>query len=123
MLCRKISDFFYSNFVIFALCELGMTLPDYFMALIRAKAKCAMDGRDLLLKAKKVKAEEAVGMGFVDAVKGGAEEVVEAAVKMGEEMGNRGWDGNVYREIRKSLYPELCGLLGLKIRSVVPSKL
>lgn len=96
-------------------------MPDYFTALVRAKVPSPGARRDVLLRAAKVKAEEAVGMGLVDSAHDSGEKVVEAAVRMGEELGKRKWDGEVYAEIRKALYPELCAVLGLVVgKAIVP---
>ncbi|KAL2465581.1 Enoyl-CoA delta isomerase 2 [Abeliophyllum distichum] len=103
--------------------DIGMTLPDYFTALIRAKIGSASARRSLVLRATKLKAEEAVEMGIVDSAHASAEEAVQAAMCLCEELSKKRWDGKVYAEIRKALYPELCGLLGLKDESILPSKL
>lgn len=103
--------------------DIGMTLPDYFTALIRGKIGSAGARRQLVLRAAKVAAEAAMGMGIVDSVHDSAEEVVEAAKRTAEELGKRRWNGAAYAGIRLSLYPEVCGLLGLKDQTVLPSKL
>ncbi|XP_059298957.1 enoyl-CoA delta isomerase 2, peroxisomal-like [Lycium ferocissimum] len=103
--------------------DIGMTLPDYFMALIRGKVGSAGARRSLVLKAAKIRAEEAVKMGIVDMAEPTAEAAVEAAVKLAEELGKKKWNGKAYAEIRKSLVPELCGILGLKETVVMPSRL
>ncbi|KAL3506081.1 hypothetical protein ACH5RR_031463 [Cinchona calisaya] len=103
--------------------DIGMTLPDYFTALLRSKLGSTSARRGLLLRTLKVKGEEAVEMGIVDSVHGSGEEVVEAAVRLAEELGKKKWEGKVYAEIRKALYPELCGILGLKDAQVLPSRL
>lgn len=77
--------------------------------------------RDILLKAVKMRAAEAVAMGIVDSVHDSGEATVEAAVHLGEELAKRKWDGEVYADIRKSLYPELCGLVGLAGKEVIAS--
>ncbi|KAK3043440.1 hypothetical protein RJ639_002019 [Escallonia herrerae] len=100
--------------------DIGMTLPDYFTALVRAKVADPAARRDVLLRAVRVRGEEAVAMGLVQSAHGGSEETVEAAVRLGEELGRRRWDGEVYGEIRKALYPELCGVLGLAANAVTP---
>ena len=46
--------------------DIGMTIPDYFGALVRSKGGKSKVHRDVLLRGVKVKAEEAVGMGLVD---------------------------------------------------------
>ncbi|KAI3790689.1 hypothetical protein L2E82_03917 [Cichorium intybus] len=103
--------------------DIGMTLPDYFTAIMRSKVGKPEARRDILLRAVKVKAEEAVAMGFVESAHDNGESVVEAAVHMAEELAKRKWDGEVYSEIRKSLYPELCGVLGLTTKDVVKPRL
>ncbi|XP_075654040.1 enoyl-CoA delta isomerase 2, peroxisomal-like [Castanea sativa] len=102
--------------------DIGLTFPDYFTALMRSKIGSASARRDILLTGKKVKGEEAVRMGIVDSAAHDSEEgVVEAAVRLGEQLVKRKWNGEVYAEIRKSLYPEICGVLGLVPKTVVAS--
>ncbi|KAK4355832.1 hypothetical protein RND71_024803 [Anisodus tanguticus] len=103
--------------------DIGMTLPDYFMTLIRSNIGSAGARRTLVLKAAKIRAEEAVAMGIVDSSHPTMDETVDAAVRMAEELGKKRWNGKAYAEIRKSLVPELCGLLGLKDTVVMPSRL
>ncbi|XP_059650896.1 enoyl-CoA delta isomerase 2, peroxisomal-like [Cornus florida] len=103
--------------------DIGMTFPDYFMALMRSKVASAAARRDVLLRATKVKAVAAVGMGIVDSAHDSGEKAVEAAVRLGGELSKRKWDGQVYAEIRKALYPEICGVLGLAHKEVVLSRL
>ncbi|KAJ0603167.1 hypothetical protein HanIR_Chr03g0147541 [Helianthus annuus] len=79
--------------------------------------------RDVLLRGVKVKADEAVVKGLVDSAYDSAEETVGGAVKLGEELVKRKWDGEVYGEIRKALYPEMCNVLGLTAKSVVKARL
>ncbi|KAL8486583.1 hypothetical protein ACS0TY_022851 [Phlomoides rotata] len=103
--------------------DIGMTLPDYFTALIRAKIGSSAARREVVLKAAKIGAEAAVGMGIVDSAYGTPEEVVAAAERKAEELAERGWSGDAYAGLRKSLYPEVCGMVGLKIEPVYPSRL
>lgn len=69
--------------------------------------------RNVLLSGMKLKAEDAVAMGIIDSAYDNAEKTVEAAVQLAEKLGKRKWDGGVYGEIRKSLHPELCEIVGL----------
>ncbi|KAH6767459.1 indole-3-butyric acid response 10 [Perilla frutescens var. hirtella] len=103
--------------------DMAMSLPDYFTALIKGKVGSSTARRELALRASKVGAEAAVRMGIVDAAYYSVEEVAAAAVRMAEDLGKRRWSGEAYAEIRKGLYPEVCGLLGLEVETVVPSKL
>ena len=92
-----------------------MTLPNYFSALVRSKIGGSSARRDVLLRGMKVKGEEALRMGIVDSAAHDSEEsVVEAAVRIEDSLAERKWNGEVYAEIRKSLYPEICGVIGFQ---------
>ncbi|KAF3952320.1 hypothetical protein CMV_022111 [Castanea mollissima] len=102
--------------------DLVMTLPDYFSALARSKIGGLSAQRDVLLIGMKVKGEKAVKMGIVDSATHNSEEsVVEAAMRIGDRLAERKWNGEVYAKIRKSLYPEICGVLGLVSKTIVAS--
>ena len=102
--------------------DLAITLLDYVAALMRSKIGGSAARRDVLLRGMKVKGEEAVRMGIVDlAAYDSKKSVVEAAVCLGDRLAERKWNGEVYAEIRKSLYPELCGVLGLVSKTIVAS--
>ncbi|XP_023739964.1 enoyl-CoA delta isomerase 2, peroxisomal [Lactuca sativa] len=103
--------------------DIGMTLPGYFTALMKSKVARPDVRRDVLLRGVRVKAEEAVAKGLIDSAYDNGEKAVEAGVHMAEELTKRKWDGEVYAEIRKSLYPELCGVLSLVSRDLVKARL
>ncbi|KAL0012413.1 hypothetical protein SO802_007521 [Lithocarpus litseifolius] len=80
--------------------DIGLTFLDYFTALMRSKIGSALARRDILLAGMKVKGEEAVRMGIMDsAVHDSEESVFEAAVRLGEQLVKRKWNGEVYAEI------------------------
>ncbi|KAL5096692.1 hypothetical protein RYX36_001019 [Vicia faba] len=58
-------------------------------------------------------------MGIVDSAHDSAETTVEAAVRLGEQLAEKKWVGEVYAEIRKSLYPDACKVLGLTPKPLV----
>ena len=95
-----------------------MTLLDYFSALVRSKIGGSSTRRDVLLRGMKVKGEEALRMGIVDSAAHDSEEsVVEAAVRIEDSLAERKWNGEVYAEIRKRLYPEIymwCAWIGFQ---------
>ncbi|KAE8650333.1 enoyl-CoA delta isomerase 2, peroxisomal [Cucumis sativus] len=103
--------------------DLGATLPDYFIALAKSKIGSSSVRRDVFLRGMKVRGETAVKMGLAESAHQGEDGVMEAAVRLGEELAARNWDGDVYAEIRKSLYPEISGLLGLTTKVITISKL
>ncbi|KAK7302739.1 hypothetical protein RJT34_13635 [Clitoria ternatea] len=99
--------------------NLGLPMPDYFAAVMRSKIRSPTALRDVMLGGVKVKAAEAVKMGIVDSAHDSAEKTVEAAMRLGEEFAQKKWVGEVYAEIRKSLYPDACKVLGLTQKSIV----
>ncbi|KAJ1434770.1 Enoyl-CoA hydratase/isomerase [Sesbania bispinosa] len=99
--------------------NIGLPLPDYFATMMRAKIRSPMALRDVVLGGVKVTAAEAVKMGIVDSAHDSVESTVEAAMRLGEEVGGRKWVGEAYAEIRKSLYPEACLVLGLPHKAIV----
>ena len=92
-----------------------MALSDYFSALVRSKIGGSSAQRDVLRRMK-VKGEEALRMGMIVdlAAHDSEESVVEAVVRLGDSLAERKWNGEVYAEIRKSLYPEICGVIGFQ---------
>ncbi|OIV96143.1 hypothetical protein TanjilG_13075 [Lupinus angustifolius] len=99
--------------------DLGLPLPDYFAAVMRERIKSPAALRDMMLRGVKVTGEEGVKMKIVDSVYDSAERTIDAAVRLGEELARRKWNGEVYAEIRKSLYPESCQVLGLIQKQLV----
>lgn len=103
--------------------DIGLTLPEYFGAVVRAKVSSAAARRDVLLRGRKVRGEEAVAMGIVEGAHDGEDGVAGAGGRLAEELAGRRWDGEVYAEIRKGLYPELCGVLGLATKVIATPRL
>ncbi|XP_072993806.1 enoyl-CoA delta isomerase 2, peroxisomal-like [Typha latifolia] len=93
--------------------NLGLTFPPYFMAVMREKITYPRALRDVALRASKIAAKEAKERGIVDRVCGGAAETAEEAMRLGEELAAKNWDGGVYASIRMSTFPEICRAVGL----------
>lgn len=93
--------------------DIGMSLPDYFAGVFGAKLGSVPVRRDVLLRGAKLKGEEAMRLGIVDSAHADEAELDEAAMRFGEGLAKRKWYGEIYTEIRKSLYPGLCDILGL----------
>ncbi|CAN4125804.1 unnamed protein product [Withania somnifera] len=107
LLMRKDRGFLYMSEL-----DIGYPLPIWFSALVKCKIGSPAVRREVVMKAAKVTAEMGVQMGIVDSAHNGAEETVEAAIKLGEELVSRNWDGKVYAACRKTLYLELLNALG-----------
>ncbi|KAK4770091.1 hypothetical protein SAY87_030623 [Trapa incisa] len=103
--------------------DIGLTLPDYFSALGRAKIGSVSALQELFLHGAKVGGEEAVKLGVAWSAHKGEEALMEASINLGEKLAKRKRDGEVFAEIRKSLYPELCAVLGLTHKAIATPKL
>ncbi|XP_058183901.1 enoyl-CoA delta isomerase 1, peroxisomal-like [Rhododendron vialii] len=102
VLMRKDRGFLYMSEM-----DIGLPVPAWFVAVIRSKIGSPAARREVLLRAAKLTAAAAEGMGVVEAVEGGAEETVVAAVRLGEELVGRRWDGPVYGQIRMAVFADL----------------
>ncbi|KAJ6429112.1 hypothetical protein OIU84_020698 [Salix udensis] len=100
------------GFVYMSELDIGLVVPAWFVALLECKIGNPKARRDVVLKAAKLTAEMAVGKGIVDMVGGNAEETVEAAVRLGEEMFKRKWDGQVYAKNRMVILGKVLDKLG-----------
>lgn len=92
--------------------DIGLKISARFMALIRSKVGNPATQREMVLRAAKLTAKEAVEMGIIDSAYVGAEETVKAAVELGQELVMRNWDGHVYCQNRKVIYKEVLDSLG-----------
>lgn len=101
VLMRKDRGFIYMSEM-----DIALVIPAWFHALIANKVGSPIARRDLMLRADKVKATVAVEKGIIDSAHGSAEETVEAAVRLGEELVRRKWKGHVYAQIRMDLMSE-----------------
>ncbi|XP_024191502.1 enoyl-CoA delta isomerase 1, peroxisomal [Rosa chinensis] len=95
------------GFVYMSEMDIALVIPAWFQALIKNKVGSAAARRDLMLRADKMTAAAAVEKGIVDSAVNGAEETVEAAVRLGEELVRRKWKGHVYAQIRVDLMSEV----------------
>ncbi|CAK7325651.1 unnamed protein product [Dovyalis caffra] len=106
MIMRRDRGFLYMSEL-----DIGLVVPAWFMTLIECKIGDARVRRDILLKAAKWTAEMAVEKGIVDMACGSAEETVEAAIGLGEELFKRKWDGQVYAKNRMVVLGEVLDTL------------
>lgn len=93
--------------------DIGLEIPDYFVAIVGSRIPKGKGMRDALLASKKITAKEGVEMGVVDLAVEGEMETVEAAVKLAAELAGKGWDGEVYARNRMAMLPEVCRSLGI----------
>ncbi|KAK3037803.1 hypothetical protein RJ639_031844 [Escallonia herrerae] len=107
VLMRKDRGFLYMSEM-----DIGFKVPAWFVALMRCKVGSPEAVRDVVLRAEKLGAEAAAKKGIVDLACGGAAETVEEAVRLGEELVGRRWNGAVYGRNRETLLAEVVGAMG-----------
>ncbi|XP_010547368.1 PREDICTED: enoyl-CoA delta isomerase 1, peroxisomal-like [Tarenaya hassleriana] len=92
--------------------DIGVVCPAWFMPMIRLKIGSPAARRNVVLAAAKLTAAEAVEMGIVDSAHDSEAETVKAAVRLGEDLVRRGWDGHVYGRMRETLLREVLAAIG-----------
>ncbi|KAJ9539997.1 hypothetical protein OSB04_026503 [Centaurea solstitialis] len=102
VLMRKDRGFLYMSEM-----DIKLVVPDWFVKLLKSRIGSPAALRDVVLRADKVTAEDAVAKGIIYSAHDSAEETVRAAVRLGEELVKRGWDGHVYGRNRKVLLAEV----------------
>jgi enoyl-CoA hydratase/carnithine racemase len=108
ILMRKDRGFLYMSEV-----DINLVIPDWFIALIECKIGAPLARRDVVLRAAKVTAKEAVEKGIIDSAHDGAAETVSAAIRLGEQLVGRGWDGHVYAQTRVKLLARVLDEIGV----------
>lgn len=92
--------------------DIKLVIPEWFAAVLNAKIGSPAARREVVMKAAKLTAEEALRLGVIDSAHGSAEETVEAAVGLAEELIKRGWDGHVYGENRQVFLRDVIQAIG-----------
>lgn len=102
VLMRKDRGFLYMSEL-----DIGLVIPPWFVTLLKSKAKSPVAWREVVLKVTKLTAEMGMEMGLVDSAHVGAEETVKAAVRLGEVLVKRKWDGQIYAKNRRMVFAEV----------------
>ncbi|KAE8653697.1 Enoyl-CoA delta isomerase 1, peroxisomal [Hibiscus syriacus] len=92
--------------------DIGLKIPAWFITVISCKIGDARVRRDVVLRARKLTAKQAVESEIIDAAFETVEETAKGAVELGEELVKKGWNGQVYSENRKELYKKILDKLG-----------
>ncbi|MCD9645380.1 hypothetical protein HAX54_034236 [Datura stramonium] len=106
VLMRKDRGFLYMSEI-----DIGLEIPPWFVAMVRNKVKSPAAWREVIMRGTKLTADMAIDQGIVDSVHVGAAETVKAAVKLGEELAARKWDGKVYAYSRRVVFSDLLAVL------------
>ncbi|KAA8534235.1 hypothetical protein F0562_031752 [Nyssa sinensis] len=107
ILMRKDRGFLYMSEL-----DIGFKIPAWFMALARCKIGSPMALRDVIQRATKFTAEVAAEKGIIDSAHDSAEETMKAAVRLGEELVWRKWDGHVYAQNRMVVFADVLVAIG-----------
>lgn len=92
--------------------DIGLVIPNWLMALLRAKIGDPRARREAVMRAAKLTAEDGVRMGVVDSAHEGAEATGAAAAELGEALVARKWDGRVYAGNRRVVLREVLEAIG-----------
>ncbi|XP_050212096.1 enoyl-CoA delta isomerase 1, peroxisomal-like [Mercurialis annua] len=95
IIMRKDKGFLYMSEM-----DIGLVIPDFFVVLLNCKIGNAMVRREVIMTAVKLTADMAVTRGIVHSAHNSAESTVAAAVRLGEGLVARGWNGDVYGKNR-----------------------
>lgn len=106
VLMRKDRGFMYMSEM-----DIKLVVPNWFVKLLKCKIGSPAVLRDVVLRAEKVTAETAVAKGIIYSAHDTAAETVKAAVRLGEELVRRNWDGHVYGCNRKVLFADVLAAL------------
>nr|XP_043635214.1 enoyl-CoA delta isomerase 1, peroxisomal-like [Erigeron canadensis] len=95
--------------------DIKRVVPDWLVKLFKNKIGSPAALRDVIMRAEKVTAEMAVAKGIIYSAHGSAAETVTAAVKLGEELVSRNWDGHVYARNRKVLLGDVLSAMNSQV--------
>nr|POF23639.1 enoyl-coa delta isomerase 1, peroxisomal [Quercus suber] len=84
--------------------DIKLVIPPWFIALVECKIGSPKARRAVVLTAAKITAKQAVELGIIDSAHDSADETVDSAVRLGEELAKREWDGHVYGQNRMRLF-------------------
>ena len=93
--------------------DIKLVIPPWFVALVECKIGSPKARRAVVLKAAKITAKQAVELGIIDSAHDSADETVESAMRLGEELAKRGWDGPVYGQNRMRLFAKVLDEIAL----------
>ncbi|XP_034704727.1 enoyl-CoA delta isomerase 1, peroxisomal-like [Vitis riparia] len=100
------------GFIYMSELDIELKIPDWFVALIRSKIGAPRSQRELMLRAAKLTAHDALNWGIIDSAHDSTEETVKAAIRLGEVLVGRKWDGHVYAQIRMRMLADVFDKIG-----------
>ncbi|KAI4348136.1 hypothetical protein L6164_008895 [Bauhinia variegata] len=92
--------------------NINLVVPAWFVAVVEAKVGSPVARREVVMRAAKLTAKEALKLGVIDSAHDSAEETVQASIRLGDDLVRRGWDGHVYAENRKQFLGGVLNSIG-----------
>ncbi|XP_054777711.1 enoyl-CoA delta isomerase 1, peroxisomal [Prosopis cineraria] len=92
--------------------DIKIVFPPWCIALLKAKIGSPAARRELVMKAAKVTAKQAVELRIIDSAHDNPEETVKAAVELGQGLVKRGWEGHVYAQNRMAMLADVLDSTG-----------
>ncbi|KAK6788561.1 hypothetical protein RDI58_012359 [Solanum bulbocastanum] len=99
---RKDRGFLYMSEI-----DIGLKIPNWLVTLVKNKVKSPVDWRDVVMRGAKLTADMAIKQGIIDSAHHGAAETMKEAIKLGEEVMERKWDGKVYAHNRRLVFSDV----------------
>lgn len=112
ILMRKDRGFLYMSEI-----DIGLKIPNWFVTLVKNKVKSPVAWREVDMRGTKLTADMAIEQGIVVSAHQGAAETMKEAIKLGEVLMARKWDGKVYAHNRKLVFSDVLVVLNNEIAS------
>lgn len=93
--------------------DIKLVIPPWFISLVECKIGSPKARRAVVLTAAKITAKQAVELGIIDSAHDSVDETVDSAVRLGEELARRAWDGHVYGQNRMRLFAKVLDEIAL----------
>lgn len=82
--------------------DIDLVIPKWFVAILNAKVGSYSARREIVMKAARLTAKEALRLGVIESAHESAAKTVEAAMGLAGDLVKRGWNGHVYAQNRKN---------------------
>ena len=112
ILMRKDRGYLYMNEI-----DIGLKIPNWFVTLVKNKEKSPVAWREVVMRGTKLTADMAIEQGIVVSAHHGAAETMKEAIKLGEELIERKWNGEVYSHSRRVVFSDVLVALPSKMVS------
>ena len=99
--------------------DIKLMIMHWFIAFVECKIGSPVAWHAVVLMAAKITAKQAIELGIIDLAHDSVDETVDSAVRLGEELVRRGWDGQVYGQNCMRLFAKVLDEIALDTTDVV----